>query len=217
LITINLTKLETAHDQVRKNYPKLLPTDAALVASALTLAGRHAIAIYEGEQYSWPEDYQKLTEAMGRQFEMIQEGLEPVKKTKTPVEEEPILVSVGLMPNLHAGEKQLEGFDKLKTVLSDAIQDGVEYAYQHHDVMWQWALDRANWTVITGTEISRRVKVRASFTEGAVGIEMGVGGKKRPTKKAAAAAAAAAAVEEEVEVEDAPDKEVADAAEEATE
>lgn len=185
MITINLTKLETAHDQVRKNYPKLLPTDAALVASALTLAGRHAIAIYEGEQYSWPEDYTKLTAAMSGQFEMIQEGLEPVKKTKTVVEEEPITVTLGLMPNLSAGEKQLEGFDKLKTVLSDAIQEGVEYAYQSHDVMWQWALDRANWSVITGTDISRRVKVRASFTEGAIGIEMGVGGKKRVTKKAA--------------------------------
>lgn len=198
LITINLTKLETAHDQVRKNYPKLLPTDAALVASALTLAGRHAIAIYEGEQYAWPEDYTRLTEAMSRQFEMIQEGLEPVKKTKTPTEEEPITVAVGLMPNLGAGEKQLEGFDKLKTVLSEAISEGVEYAYQHHDVMWQWALDRANWTVITGTEISRRVKVKASFTEGAIGIEMGVGGKKKPTKKAAAAA-----VVEEPEAEEA--------------
>lgn len=211
MITINLTKLETAHDQVRKNYPKLLPTDASLVASALTLAGRHAIAIYEGEQYSWPEDYQKLTKAMVAQLEMIQEGIEPVKKTKTAPEEEPITVTVGLMPNLSAGERQLEGFDKLKSVLSDAIQDGVEYAYQHHDVMWQWALDRANWTVIAGTEISRRVRVKASFTEGAVGIEMGIGGKKRAPSKKAAAAAAAAAVAAEEEAADA----AADAAEAA--
>ena len=44
MLTINLTKLETALEQVRKAYPKLQPTDAALLASALTLAGRHALA-----------------------------------------------------------------------------------------------------------------------------------------------------------------------------
>lgn len=202
MITINLTKLETAHDQVRKSYPKLLPTDSALVASALSLAGRHAIAIYEGEEYHWPEDYTRLAKAMSGQLEMIQEGLETVKKpAKNAPEEEPVTVTVGLMPNLSAGEKQLEGFDKLKTVLSDALQEGVEFVYQHHDVMWQWALDRANWSVITGQDISRRIKVKASFTQGAVGIEMGVGGKKKPVSKKAAAAAAAAAAEEAEETE----------------
>lgn len=213
MITINLTKLETAHDQVRKNYPKLLPTDAALVASALSLAGRHAIAIYEGEQYHWPEDYVKLAKAMSSQLEMIQEGIDAAKKpAKNAPEEEPVNVTVGLMLNLAAGEKQLEGFDKLKTILSDAIQDGVEFAYQHHDVMWQWALDRANWSVITGQDISRRVKVKASFTEGAVGIEMGLGGKKKPvSKKAAAAAAAAAAEAEESEAAEVAEAEASEA------
>ncbi|MEQ1821765.1 MAG: hypothetical protein ABL949_04595 [Fimbriimonadaceae bacterium] len=187
MTTINLTKLETAHDQIRKALPKLLPTDAALVASAISLAGRHALAIYEGEQYSWPEDYVKLTEAMGRQIEMIQESTEVVKRTKSSPEEEPVQVIVGLMPNMSAGETQLAGYEKLKTAMSDIVQDGVEFVYQHHDVMWQWALDRANWSVIIGEELSRKVRVRASFTEGAVGIEMGVGGKRKPTRKTKAA------------------------------
>ncbi|MEQ1932270.1 MAG: hypothetical protein ABL962_00125 [Fimbriimonadaceae bacterium] len=185
LTTINLTKLETAHDQVRKALPKLLPTDAALVASAISLVGRHALAIYEGEQYSWPEDYVKLTAAMARQIEMIQESTEVVKRTKSSPEEEPVQVTIGLMPNLTAGDTQLAGHDKLKTAMSDMVQEGVEFVYQHHDVMWQWALDRANWSVIIGEDLTRKVRVRASFTEGAVGIEMGVGGKRKPTRKAA--------------------------------
>jgi hypothetical protein len=185
LTTINLTKLETAHDQVRKALPKLLPTDAALVASAISLVGRHALAIYEGEQYSWPEDYVKLTAAMARQIEMIQESTEVVKRTKSSPEEEPVQVTIGLMPNLTAGDTQLAGHDKLKTAMSDMVQEGVEFVYQHHDVMWQWALDRANWSVIIGEDLTRKVRVRASFTEGAIGIEMGVGGKRKPTRKAA--------------------------------
>ncbi len=184
MTTINLTKLETAHDQVRKALPKLLPTDAALVASAISLVGRHALAIYEGEQYAWPADYARLTEAMGRQIEMIQESTEVVKRTKASPEEEPVQVTIGLMPNLTAGEEQLAGYGKLQTAVSDLVQDGVEFVYQHHDVMWQWALDRANWSVIIGEDLSRKVRVRASFTEGAVGIEMGVGGKRKPTRKA---------------------------------
>ncbi|MFN8220773.1 MAG: hypothetical protein U0S12_11670 [Fimbriimonadales bacterium] len=69
LITCNLTKLETALEATKKAYPKLKPTDAALVASALTLTGRHAIAIYDGTQYTWPEDYEKLTGAVARELE----------------------------------------------------------------------------------------------------------------------------------------------------
>lgn len=200
LITCNLTKLETALEQVRKTYPKLNPTDAALVASALSLVGRHAIAVYEGEQYIWPEDYARLTEAMSKQMEMVQQGIDataPKKVSKTAPEEEPISVSVGLMPNLSAGEKQLDGFDKLKTLLSDCLQEGVEFTYQTGDLMWQWALDRANWSTIAGRDISRRVKVKASFTEGAVGIEMGLGG----TKKRVKAVKVVATVEPEAEVE----------------
>lgn len=189
MITCHLTKMETALDQIRKTYPKLKPTDAALLTSALVLTGRHALAIYDGEQFNWPEDYEKLTHAMVAQLEMVNQGLDTTKKaTKSGSEEEPITVTVGLMPNLSAGEKALGKRDDLKALLSEAIQSGVEFVYSSTDLGWQWALDRANWTTISGSEMSRRIKIKASFTEGAVGIEMGATpAKKRGGKKAAAA------------------------------
>ena len=204
MITCHLTKMETALDQVRKSYPKLKPTDAALLSSALVLTGRHAMALYEGAQYTWPEDYDKLTKAMIAQLEMVNEGIEtttPKKTAKGAAEEEPVVVTVGLMPNLSAGEKQLEGRDDLKTVLSDAVQQGVEYIYSSTDLGWQWALDRANWNTISGGELSRRIKIKASFTEGAIGIEMGTSG---PKKRASRAKAAAAVVVEDAPPEEAP-------------
>lgn len=201
MITCQLTKLETAFEQMRKAYPKLPPTDAALLASALTLTGRHAIALYEGTQYTWPEEYDGLTEAMVKQLEMVNEGIETTKKAKANVEEEPVTVSVGLMPNLSAGEKQLQDRKDLKALLSDALQQGVEFVYSPSDIGWQWALDRVNWSTVSGEELSRRIKIKATFTEGAIGIEMGAAGPKRRTSKKAAAAAAEAVVEEAAEAE----------------
>ncbi len=190
MITCHLTKLETALDQIKKTNPKLKPADAALIASALSLTGRHAIAIYDGEQYQCPEDYDRLTKAMVGQLQMVQEGIDntaPKKTAKTVVEEEPVVVTVGLMPNLAAGERILSGRDELKTKLSDILQDGVEFVYSGIDILWQWTLDRVNWSTVSDTELSRRIKIKASFTEGAVGIEMGAAGakKKAPAKKAA--------------------------------
>lgn len=186
MITCNLTKLETALEQTKKAKPKLKPTDAALVASALVLTGRHALALYEGEQYSWPKDYEALTAALVRQIEMVDDQLETPKKSAKD-EPEPVTITIGLTPNLSAGETQLEGFDKLKAVLSDMLQEGVEFVYLPSDLGWQWALDRANWATISGKEVNQRIKVKASFTEGAIGIEMGAGGaKKRPSKAKAA-------------------------------
>lgn len=197
MITCQLTKLETALEQVRKAYPKLQPTDAALVASALSLAGRHAIALYEGEQYAWPEDYSRLAKAMLPQIEMTQEPPEG-KKSKAAAEEEVVYINVGLAPNLTSGEKLLDGFDSLKSVLSDAIQEGVEFVYQPSDIMWQWALDRVTWSTVMGRDLVRKVKVRTAFTEGAVGVEMGTGAarkRKAPTKAEKAEAAEAEAAE----------------------
>ncbi|MDR3691399.1 MAG: hypothetical protein P4L46_18615 [Fimbriimonas sp.] len=186
MITIQLTKLESALDQIRKTQPKLLAADAALIATALSVTGRHAIAIYEGEQFTWPEDYERLTNSMVSQMEMVNEAIEhntPKRSSKSTVEEEPVIVTVGLMPNLKAGEQILANRDDLKVVLSDILQEGVEFVYATTDIGWQWALDRANWNTISESEISRRIKIKASFTEGAVGIEMGVGGpKKRPSR-----------------------------------
>ncbi len=186
MITCQLTKLETALDQIKKSYPKLVPADAALIASALTLTGRHAIALYEGEQYTWPDDNEKLTAAMVPQVLQLNEAIEanaPKRVSKTAVEEEPIMVNVGLMPNYSAGERILAGRDELKTALSDILQGGVEFVYSSIDIGWQWGLDRANWNTIADHEVSRRIKIKASFTEGAVGVEMGIAGpKKRATK-----------------------------------
>ena len=207
LITCHLTKLETALDQIKKSNPKMKPADAALIASALSLTGRHAIALYDGEQYKCPEEYDKLTKAMVSQMQMVQEGIEtttPKKTVKSVVEEEPVIVTVGLMPNLAAGERILEGRDELKAKLSDILQDGVEFVYSGIDILWQWALDRVNWSTISDMDMSRRIKIKASFTEGAVGVEMGAAGtKKKATSKAKAAAAAAQAeVAEEAPSED---------------
>lgn len=190
MMTCQLTKLETALDQLKKAYPQLVPADAALLASALTLTGRHAIALYEGEQYVWPEDNEKLMRAMVPQVKITQEAIEsnaPKRVSKTAVEEEPVLMNVGLMPNLTAGENLLQGRDDLKTLLSDILQEGVEFVYAPNDLGWQWALDRANWTTLAGQDVSKRVKSKTAFTEGAVGVEMNAGAKKRPSTKKAAA------------------------------
>lgn len=189
MITCNLTKLESAFDQFRKSYPKVKPTDAALLSSALVLTGRHAIALYGGDQYKWPEDYEKLTKAMSGEFDVLGEAPDTPKKIKAAAEEEPFLMSVGLMPNFSAGERFLSDRNDLKKILSEALQEGVEYVYSTTDLGWQWALDHVNWTTVSGHELSRRIKVKASFTEGAVGVEMGAAGaKKRPAKPKAAKA-----------------------------
>lgn len=186
-MTCQLTKLETALDALKKAHPQLVPADAALLASALTLTGRHAIALYEGEQYVWPDDNEKLMQAMVPHVKITQEAIEanaPKRASKTAVEEEPIMINVGLMPNLTAGENLLQGRDDLKTLLSDILQDGVEFSYAPTDIGWQWALDRVNWTTLAGQDVSKRIKTKTAFTEGAVGIETGSGTKKRAAKKA---------------------------------
>lgn len=205
MITCQLTKLESALDQLKKSYPKLKPADAALLVSALTLTGRHALAIYDEVHYTWPEDYDKLTKAMVTELQLVQEGIEtttPKRAAKSTVEEEPVNVSVGLAPNTAAGDKLLADRNDLKALLSEVLQKGVEFVYSGNDIGWQWALDRANWSTISDQEMSRRIKIKCTFTEGAVGVEMGTTSpKKRAAKKAAAVAAAAAEPEAESEAE----------------
>jgi len=205
LITCQLTKLESALDQLKKSYPKLKPADAALLVSALTLTGRHALAIYGEVHYIWPEDYDKLTKAMVAELQIVQEGIEsttPKRAAKSTAEEEPVNVTVGLAPNMSAGEKLLEERNDLKALLSDVLQKGVEFVYSGNDIGWQWALDRVNWTTVAEQEMSRRIKIKCSFTEGAVGVEMGTSSpKKRASKKVAAI------VEPEPEAEVDPDVE----------
>ena len=212
MITCHLTKLETALDQIKKSYPKLKPADAALVASALSLTGRHALALYDGQQYTWPDDNDTLMKAMIAQLEVVNEGIEhtaPKRAAKTAVEEEPVVVTVGLAPNLAAGEKLLDGRNELKTLLSDILQDGVEFIYSGTDLGWQWALDRANWSTIAHHEISRRIKIKASFTEGAVGIEMGTGTPKKRASRTKAIAEPVETPESDTEADDAREAEEA--------
>lgn len=196
MITVPLTKLESALDGVRKAYPKLVPADAALIASALTLTGRHALATNNGEQFTWPEDNDKLMKSLSGEIRSMSESLAeaaPAKVTKKAaaaalLEEEPVSFNVGLLPNLSAGERLLEGREDLKTLLADILQEGVEFSYSGQDIGWQWALDRANWqTIVEGGDVSRRVKAKAVFTEGAVGVETGttIKKKKAPVAKAA--------------------------------
>lgn len=201
MITCHLTKLELALDQIKKSYPKLKPADAGLIAQAVSLTGRHALADYEGHHYSWPEDCGELTKAMVPQVSIIQESVEvaPTKRSaKTVVEEEPAVITLALVPNISAGEKVLGTRNDLKTLLSDIVQGGIEYVYSGTDVGWQWAMDRANWTTITGADLHRRIKVKAAFTAGAIGIEMGTGTKKKGGK----GKAEAIVEEDEIIVED---------------
>ena len=199
MITCHLTKLESSFDQIRKSYPKMKPADAALLSSALVLTGRHAIALYENEQYRWPEDYEKLTKAMSSQFEVLGEAPDTAKKIKAAAEEEPFLMAVGLTPNFSAGERFLSDRKDLKKVLGEALQEGVEFVYATTDLGWQWALDHVNWSTVSGQELARRVKVKASFTEGAVGVEMGAAGSKKRTPKPKAAPKEAEEPAEEAE------------------
>lgn len=214
LITCHLTKLETALDQLRKAYPKMNPADTVLVASALTLSGRHALAVYDDKEYEWPNDYEKLTMAMKAELTQVQEAVEhnaPKRVVKTAPEEEPIFVSVQIKANYAAGERLLSGRDELKTVLSDLLAEPHEFHYQAGDIGWQWALDRAGWHTILGErELSRRVKIKVNFIEPSVGSEIGAAGpKKRPSRAKAAPAPEAPA---EVAVEAAAEP-VADAEE----
>jgi len=189
LITCNLTKLESAVDQLRKAYPKVLAADAALVASALSLTGRHAKAVYEGEYFVWPDDNHRLMVSMSAHLQSVNEAIEenaPKKLSKAAQaaapEEEPVMVNIGLAPNLGAGESILNSREDLKTMLSDVLQGGVEFVYGSQDIGWQWALDRANWSTISDGDLSRRIKIKANFTEGAVGVEQGAATKKRGKK-----------------------------------
>lgn len=188
MISCQLTKLETALDQMKKQYPKLMPADAALLTAALSLTGRHALAVYEDKTYEWPKDIERLTMDMKPHVVQVQEALEAnvqKKSAKVAVEEEPVFLNVGLKPNYQAGEAILADREDLKTLLSDILAEGVEFSFSQNDIGWQWALDRVNWSTVVGQDLSRRIKARAAFTEGAVGIELGTAPKKRTSRKVA--------------------------------
>lgn len=194
MIVCHLTKPESTLDQVRKAYPKLKPTDAALIASSLVLSGRYALAVYDDKQYAWPEDTEKLTQAMLSQMKQIQETVEVATKKaqRQAIEEEPVEVRIGLLANFAAGEKLLGDRKDLKTLLGDILKEGVEFQFGPQDIIgWQWALDRANWHTLTDGELTRRVKLKATFQDNSVGVELGASGTRKRVAKPKAAPAPA--------------------------
>ncbi len=185
MIVCNLTKPEATQDQVKKAFPKLPQTDVAQLSIALVLTGKYAHAHYDGEVYRYHEDISKFTKALSITLNQIQTSVEPTKKAKAAaVEEEPVEVKVGLSCNLQEGEKALGDREDLKALLGKSVQEGVEYQYTATDILWQWALDRANWNTISGGELTRRVKLKTAFQDSAMGTELGVGGKIKRQPKA---------------------------------
>lgn len=207
MIVCNLTKPESTLDQIKKAYPKLPQTDAALVAIALVLSGRDAKAVFEDKSYTWPSDYSNLTSALLGVLKIAQTDAEPAKKTKAALaaaEEEAVEVKIGLTSNYEEGEKILGDREDLKTLFSDILHKGVEFQYSGTDIGWQWSLDRANWSTLSNGELTRRIKLKAAFQGDSVGIEMGTGPKRRTSKKVAEPIA-----EPEAEVEAEPEAEEA--------
>lgn len=183
MIVCNLTKPEATQEQVRKTYPKLGQTDVAQLSIALVLTGKYALAHYDGETYRYPDDVNKFTKALSVTLNQIQSTVEPTKKAKAAAaEEEPVEVKVGLTCNIVEGEHVLGDRKDLMALLGDAVKNGIEFQYTATDILWQWALDRANWSTISGGELTRRVKLKAAFEDSTLGTELGVGGKIKKTR-----------------------------------
>lgn len=197
MFTVHLSKPESTLDAVKKAYPKLPASDAALLATALVLTGRYANAEYDGRQFQWTKDHDELVGAVAKEVGQIQRdhAVKTKKAAKAMLEEEPAVVLVGLTPNYSVAEKALGRRKDLIALLNELAQEGLEYVYSPTDIGWQWALDRANWATYLNEELVRRVKVKTNFTAGAVGVEMGaVGARKRASR-------ARAKPEKEAEVE----------------
>ncbi|MGE0001288.1 MAG: hypothetical protein AB7F50_10680 [Fimbriimonadaceae bacterium] len=186
MLPINLTKPELAFDAVRKNYKDLKPTDVALVSAALLQSGRSAIAIHDGKEYSWDQQsFEPLAKSLLREVEQIQTALdtEKGKKATKVVEEEVVTLSLHVKPSLAAAEALLKGRNDLKTLVSDILEQGVEFQYSPTDIGWHWSLERVNWATLSSGELNRRIRFKAVFEGNSEGVELGPGGKKRATKK----------------------------------
>lgn len=189
LISCNITKPESAFDQIRKSHPKLKPTDAALIATAIVQAGRSAAAVYDGREYEWtPDNHEPLTKAIVAEVDQVQQALEgeKVKKTTKAAKaegEEPVTLTIPLRASQKAGEAYLQGRNDLKAVLGEILNEGVEYLFSPTDIGWQWSLERVNWATITGGELSRRIRFSVDFVDNSIAVELGPGGKKKQVKK----------------------------------
>lgn len=198
MIVCNLTKPEATLDQVRKTYPKLKHTDAANLAVALVISGKYALAHYDDRAYVFPTDVEKLTKALSVELHQIQETLEPLKKKAIGTEDDiPVELRIGLSVNAAEGEKLLGDREDLKTLLADTLEKGVEFQYGPTDVLWQWAMDRANWGTVSGGDLTRKIKLKSSFTDNTLGTDLGATtGKRKTTRKVAAPKVAEVEAEE---------------------
>ena len=188
MITVNLTKPELTFDAIRKAYKDLKPTDVALIATSLIEAGKFAKATHDGLDYEWTvADYAGMTKSLFAEVAQVQEGGVVEKMTKKAAAaaevEEAVTLQVQLKPSLKAGEEVLGDREDLKTLLSDIVQEGVEYLFSPTDIGWHWTLERVNWATLSGGDLRRRVKFKPVFVEGAVAVELGPGGKRKVSKK----------------------------------
>jgi hypothetical protein len=179
LTTCNLTKPESTYDSIRKEYPKLPPTDAALIATALVESGKFAVCVYDDKEYAWTvEQHDALAHAFKREIEQVQETEPQAKKAKGTVEE-PAMLTVHLRLSVQAAERVLHHREDLKTMFSDLVSGGIEYLYSPTDIGWPWTLERVNWATVTGSEIRRRVRFRAEFEAPSEAVELSQSGKRK--------------------------------------
>jgi hypothetical protein len=172
LLICALQKPESTLDQIKKSYPKLKPTDAGLLSIAVVLSGRYALAYYEEEQYDWPNDYDRLTQSLMRELDVVKQTTDEAPKRAKSAEVEVPQIKISLVSNFAAGERILGDREDLKKLLSEILVDGVEYTFGSNDIGWQWALDRANWKVLSKGEYIQKVHFVTAFPE--------VDNKKKP-------------------------------------
>jgi hypothetical protein len=189
LISCNLTKPESTFDQVRKAYADLKPIDVCLVATAIVECGHFAKVVHDGTEYSWPGDQGALAKALAGDV-MAASGADEapkakkISKAKAKLIEETVLrLSIPIVANQQAGEAILGKRKDLKTLLGDILKEGVEYLYTPTDIRWRWALERVNWSTVSGGELPHHVMFLPEFTDNSIGVELGPGGKKKKTKK----------------------------------
>ncbi len=181
MITVNLNKPESTFDSIRKSHKDLVPTDIALIATALVESGRFANAIHDGKEFAWnPEQYKPLTESMAREVAQIQNEFEGEKTTKKNSKaDEEVTLNLVLKPSIAAGETILGDREDLKTLFGDMLNEGLEVMYSPMDIGWQWTVSRINWGTATQVEQRRRIKFNIEFAEPHAAVEVGTTTRKR--------------------------------------
>ena len=190
VISCNLTKPESTFDQVRKTYEKLKPIDVTLLATAIVECGHLAKVVYDGHEYVWPGDQDKLAKALAGDvqgaYDSDGDGGKSKKAAKVKakaLEETIIRLTIPVKANQQAGESILGKRKDLKTMLGDILDEGVEYLYTPTDIRWRWSLERVNWSTVSGGDLPHHVIFNPEFADKCIGIELGPGGKRKKPKK----------------------------------